>query len=493
MRRVMRRTLGWLALATVVLGVGFALRGRLELAAAARKTPQHIDDAVHLLGPFGVIVEQQCEGMRGDLGVDVRVVTLRAGREKVAPLAERLFRDRGVGGDSPTGGILIVLESERGRARIEVSYSLEGVLPDAVVSQVARDQLVPYVSHRAIGMAVMDVVHFLRDRLLDALASGDLELAGPLRSPDRVSRLLAGHSGGGGAQVALASLPSHTEFKLRVPDERRARYAPSEDPLESAAAFKRAQRDLAGDPTLELFTPGSREMRARYPVAPYEELERADAILHSTPLELQVRGDRAYLGSKRPARGFVPILMVREQGLWRIDLVETFKSFFFDADGAYRLVNRASPYAVFLPEAEVRTDETLAPIDLGSESLEAAIERLERSPLPRDRFRLAEILMRNCFISAEAIPLYAQAAQGAPQDEEVVLTYADRASYLYMPIIAVDAVAGLGPAHWTSVGWLYEGAGERALAREYYAKALDRNPRDDYARSALERLAHGGG
>jgi tetratricopeptide (TPR) repeat protein len=487
----MRRTLAWLALAAVLLAVG-VVAARGSRTPLAPKTPRHVDDTAQLLGPYGVIIEGQCEGVREDLGIDVRVVTLRAGGEKVAPLAERLFRERKVGSDSPTGGILIVLEGEGGQARVEVSYSLEGILPDVFVSRVARDQLVPYASHRAAGMAVMDVVHFLRNRLLDGVAGGDLELSGPLRDPDRLSRLLAGHSGGAGAQVALPDLPSHTEFKRRVPDERRAHYAPSEDPLESAVALQRVRRDLAGDPTLELFTAGSRVMRARYPVAPYEELLRAEAVTRSAPLELQVRGDRAYLSSKRPARDFVPILMVREQGLWRIDLVETFKSFFFDGNGAFVLVNLASPYAVFLPEARARRDETLAPLDLGGESLEAAIERLERSSLPGDRFRLAEILMRNCFVSAEAIPLYAEAAQAAPHDATIVLTYADRASYLYMPIIAVDAVAGLGPEYWDSVGWLYEGAGERALAREYYAKALDRNPRDDYARSALERLARDG-
>jgi tetratricopeptide (TPR) repeat protein len=287
----------------------------------------------------------------------------------------------------------------------------------------------------------------------------------------------------------VPELPSHTELKRRVPDERRALYAPSADPLESAAAFQRAQRDLAGDPTLELFTEGSRVMRARYPVAPYEELKRADATDRSAPFELQVRGDRAFVGSNQPARGFVPVLLVREGGLWRVDLVETFKSFFFDNEGAHRLVNLASPYADFAPAALARNDPSLAPLDLGGEAIEAAIERLERSPLPRDRFRLAEILMRNCFVSAEAILLYAEAAEAAPHDATIVLTYSDRASYLFMPEIAIDAVAGLGPEYWTRVAWLYESAEKPELALEYYEKALDHNPRDAYARSALERLA----
>ena len=483
----MRAALGGLAILLVLLGLGVVLRRNPDPESPRPKT--QVSDAAQLLGPFAGIVEKQCAATRVDLGVDVRVATLRGAGEDVAPLAERLFREMNVGGDAPTGGILILLDGGTGRARIEVSYSLEGTLPDLLVSQLARDQLVPYVSHRAAGMAVMDVVHFLRTRLLDAVASGELELTDALRSSDRAAQRLAGRSGGAGAQVALPELPSHTEFKRRVPDAKRDRYAPSADPLESAASLQRTRLDLAGDPTLELFTAGSRVMRARYPVAPYEELLRAEAVERSGPLELRVRGDRAFLGSKAPARDFVPILMVREQGLWRIDLVETFKNFFFDGQGTYRLVNRANPYAVFLPEVQARSDESLAPLDLGGEPLEAVIARLEASSLAVDRFRLAEILMRNCFVSAEAIPLYAEAARAAPRDATIAVTFSRRADYLYMPEVAIEAVARLGPAYGTRVAWLYERAGEPGLAREHYETALARNPRDEYARSALERLA----
>jgi len=484
----MRRNLAWLLCFAVVLGLGLALRNAVAPATPAPTAPRYVDDAAQLLFPFVGTVEDQCEAMREDLGIDLRVTTRRAAGEDVAPLAERLFRELGVGGDTATGGILILLDSEGGRARIEVSYSLEGTLPDAFLSRLARDQLVPYASHRAAGMAVMDVAHFLRKRLLDAVAAGEIELAKSLRN-ENLSRLLAGRSGGAGAQVLLPDLPSHTEYKRRVPDERRARYAPSADPLESAAAFGRVRRDLAGDPTLELFTAGSRVMRARYPVAPFEELLRADVVERSGPLELQVRGDRAFLGSKTPGRDFVPILMVREAGLWRIDLVETFKNFFSDQEGIFRLANRANPYAVFLPEVWARTDETLGPLDLGGEPLEAAIARLESSSLPADRFRLAELLMRNCFLFAEAIPFYADAARAAPLDATIVLTYSDRAEYLFMPEVAVEAVVGLGPSYWSRAAWLYERAGEPDVARAWYEKALAQNPRNSYARAALERLA----
>jgi tetratricopeptide (TPR) repeat protein len=483
----MRKRLGWLMGLALLLGLGLALRGDVVAREPAAAThARQVDDAAELLFPFADTIERQCRGTRSDLGVDVRVVTRRANGEDLAPLAERLFRELAVGREAPTGGVLILLDREG--ARIEVSYSLEGTLPDVLVSRLARDQLVPYASHRAAGMAVMDVVHYLRSLLLDAVANGGLELTPGLRTSE-LSRLLAGRSGGAGAQVAMPDLPSHTEYKHRVPDELRGRYAPSTDPVESAEALQRARQDLVGDPSLELFSEGSRVMRARYPIAPYEEWLRADATERSRPLTVQVNGDRAFVSSPDPARDFVPVLLVREQGLWRVDLVETFKGFFFDEDGTYRLVNRASPYAVFLPEVWARSDETLAPLELGGESLEAALARLEASTRPGDRFRLAELLMRNVFLFAEAIPLYAEAARTSPRDAEVVLTFSERADYLYMPGVAVEAVAALGPPYWSRAAWLYERAGDPERARDYYEKALSHNPRNSYARAALERLA----
>ena len=102
---------------------------------------------------------------------------------------------------------------------------------------------------------------------------------------------------------------------------------------------------LSGDPTLELFTEGSRLMRAYYPAAPFELARRLERIEASSPLNYIVQGDYAVATSERPAHGFVPVLLHRESGLWRIDLVETWKNLFFYGDGNYFLRNSDTPYA----------------------------------------------------------------------------------------------------------------------------------------------------
>jgi hypothetical protein len=72
--------------------------------------------------------------------------------------------------------LLVILDPKLGAARIEVGYSLEGVMTDLHMSRVARDQLAPYVSYGSAGMAVMDVLHYLRDYALLAAVRGDIQL-----------------------------------------------------------------------------------------------------------------------------------------------------------------------------------------------------------------------------------------------------------------------------------------------------------------------------
>ncbi len=188
------------------------------------------------------------------------------------------------------------------------------------MGRIARDQLAPYVSYGAAGMAVMDVLHYLRDHVYLSAALGRLSLPEDMRNAAYLEyeRYV---SGGAGAKDELPKVPMDADLKIAVPAAR-ARYAPSSDVKESVAAFLRATADFAGDPTLDLFTPGSRLMRAHYPLAPFEELRRFERIEASKPLQYIVEGDYAVATSEHPARGFVPILLHREQGVWRIDQVK---------------------------------------------------------------------------------------------------------------------------------------------------------------------------
>jgi hypothetical protein len=320
-------------------------------------------------------------------------------------------------------------------------------------------------------MAVMDVVHLMRDAALDAVARGELALPPALATAPGTRDALAGRSGGGGAQVRLDSVPPAETWKRPVPEARRALYAPSPDPRESAEAYRRVLRDEVGDPSLALFTPASRVMRARSPMAPFEERTRLAALERAGALRLAVQGDYAVLRGARPIRGLVPILLHREEGLWRVDLVETFKNCFFASDGTYVLWNGSAPYAFAFEGARPPRHDDLSPIPLGAESLEDALARLASDDTAEGRFQLAELTYRNVWLVPEALPLYEAAARRAPGDWRIVSTLADRASYVGMPDLAIPYVERLGTRGYRRLAALHEQAGRRDVAARYRERA----------------------
>jgi hypothetical protein len=448
---------------------------------------EHVDDRARLLGPLSQSVEGLAAAFWTDLAIDVQVVTLHDDTPDVSLLVERLFEERRDASRASTGAMLVLLEAGRQLARIEVSYELEGALPDVVVNRVAADQLAPYASYGAAGMAVMDVLHFLKDHALDQAARGQLPLADELKAGSAYRERLAQLSGGAGARVTLPDIPADDDLKRTVTDEDRARYAPSSDPLESIDALRRVMRDLVGDPSLELFTPGSRVMRRLFPVAPYEEARRLAVLEASMPLTLTVEGNRAVARSRQPARGFVPVLLLRSDRLWRIDMVETWKNLFFGGDGEYRLVNRNTPYWFGLEDLGPAPWHDVAALELGGEPLDEALARLEARSDARSRLWLAELLFRNCWATTAALSRYREALDLAPNDPEILRVYAERASYLWLTDLAIPLHKRRGPAGWGDVARSYGRAGRHDKAERYYRRALRLHPESPELRAGLIR------
>jgi len=372
-------------------------------------------------------------------------------------------------------------------ARIEVSYALEGAFPDAVVSRIARDQLAPYAAHGAVGMATMDVLHMLKDLAVQQSLAGPLALDAGYREQDAYVERARFLSGGAGARVVLPTLEelASRDFKARVPERARARYAPSPDPLESVEALLRVKRDLVGDPSLPLFTPGSRCMKRRYPFAPYEQAERAARLEASRPWQVVTRDDRAVVSGGRRVHGAVPVLLRRIDGTWRVDLVETWKNLFFDENGDYRLRNGNTPYAFGLgAHGDASHFEDLRPWDLAGVPLETVIERLERADGALYDFLLGEVLFRNCFLPDEALAHYGAAADAArsPLFGE---TLGDRARYMGFHDLAVRAYARLGRWGQAELAEALAARGDPARAAEIGRDVVNENPYDPTALRTL--------
>jgi tetratricopeptide (TPR) repeat protein len=308
-----------------------------------------------------------------------------------------------------------------------------------------------------------------------------LELPEDLRAEPEYLEYRRFVSSGAGAKAALSAVPLDADLKLAVPAGKRARYAPSAHVAESVDAFLRATEELAGDPTLELFTEGSRLLRAYYPLARFEELRRAERIASSQPLEVLESGDYAVATSRHPAAGFVPILLHREDDLWRIDLVETWKNLFFDSDGNYFLRNSNTPYAFGLKQFGAGRYYDVAALQLGERSLAEVLATLEGSQSALAELQRAELWLRNAFVFPEAYPAYEAARRAAPKDPLVLQTIGERALYLGFPEIAIPALERIGRGVELALADAYNESGDLAGAQRWVTRALDENPYDLYA------------
>lgn len=486
-----------LALAGALLFAAAAASGADELSLA--RHPGAVADASGVLSHFGPILVTQARSFDQDLGIDVQVATFSAPERPVEALAPEIFELRAIGARAPTGGLLVLLNPARREARIEVSYALEAALPDALVGRIAQDQVAPYAASEMAGMAVMDALHFLKDFLTQQAALGRLELAPVYRKRPAFAARMRFLSGGGGSTAPWPSAEelAKRDFKAKVPAEKRASYAPGAEPLASAESLLRVYGDLAGDPSLELFSEGSRCMRRGYPVAPYEELERARRLEASRPWRAIEQGDYAVVTSDRPAPGFVPVLLQRTGGLWRVDLVETWKNLRFGRDGNYLVDNSSHPYGFGLTAFGVGEPHDVEPWDLGGAPLDQVLAGLEAKPGALYEFLLADVQFRNCFLSVDALGHYEEAARAAPQAPLFQETLGQRAEFLAFADLAIAAYARLGDEAVYDLARAHASKGDAKQALHFARRALARNPYDTdalwLARAQLESLGQTAG
>jgi tetratricopeptide (TPR) repeat protein len=500
---VSRRTIFLLALLVTVGGGAWLIRRQAEKLAVATDAAEavariaipdgsaasqpgepelmhpRITDDANILAPFGPRLGREADAFMDDLGIDLQVVTSleRKGKTSIELQADELFESRQIGVDAPTGGLLLVLNPALSSARIEVGYTLEGGLTDLHMSRLARNQLAPYNSYGIAGMAVMDVLHYLRDQVYLAAALGNIELGENYRRNPQFAQYQKFTSGGAGARAALTSVPADADLKRLLPPAERANYAPGAEPEDSVAAFMDATVHLAGDPTLDLFTEGSRMMRAYYPLARFEELQRAESLRSSMPLKYLRKGDYVVATSERSAKGFVPVLLHREGGLWRVDLVETWKNLFFNREGDYYLRNANTPYAFGLAQFGTGSLYDIAPLPLDT-SIAKALANLEDKTDTVSTLRRAELWFRNAFVFPQAYAAYESARRLSPKDPIVLETLGDRVLYLGFPEVAAPALEAVGRGVEMKLVSAYFDMEQPENAVKWLQRALKENPYD---------------
>jgi uncharacterized protein len=113
--------------------------------------------------------------------------------------------------------LLLVIDTELDRVRLEVSTSLEGVYTDAFVAYVQNRQMVPFFQSGRVADGIIATTELIVVRAQEAEAGNDFSPAMPARSMGGGATAPAGIAGAAvGGQGGLDPAPAGTQSRERV-------------------------------------------------------------------------------------------------------------------------------------------------------------------------------------------------------------------------------------------------------------------------------------
>lgn len=275
---------------------------------AAPGSPEGVDDHQGVLSTQEIErIEQQLRLLERELGVSARIL-IDAGTSNEA-LAARARRHFETLWPPPAGAraLLLLVEPRRRQARVEVGSSLEALLPDAVLGELVREQLLPLLAGRDTELGIRLVLRVVRHTLRRARQAG----AWPLQ-------LAALPHGGSGAGATASLDEGFVVLPRRLGVDERARLSAAPTPAEAYARYRRWLETGSFDASVSLFGPATREMLAAWPIsAPYLR-SALDAEARGRVLVVE-RGDWAVVYARDDPLADPHFLHRAPEG-WQVDL-----------------------------------------------------------------------------------------------------------------------------------------------------------------------------
>ena len=115
-----------------------------QLLKSLRPSADVNDYANILTGEQTKLLEARCKELRAKSGAQLAVVTVKSlDGGQIDDFANKLFAQWGIGEKGKNNGLLLIVAMEDRKARVEVGYGLEPVLPDALAGRVLNQNLFP--------------------------------------------------------------------------------------------------------------------------------------------------------------------------------------------------------------------------------------------------------------------------------------------------------------------------------------------------------------
>jgi hypothetical protein len=227
--------------------------------------------------------------------------------------AAELFTQLKIGARRNGRGILYLYSAKENLLKIEVSYALEGDIPDIYCRQLeeaAKTYMLSEVPQDFISELIITT---------NLRGAGSRQDAGQSSRPKWISGDFL--SGGGGALVRGfgKTLADYEGAIRRLPDAELQQFRPDADANASAERYLASLAAGIGDPRLPLLTEGSRLFRAIVPRDEAQQERIAEYFRTAAPYKLLFAGDLA-LAVPGPGHSNLPVVLRRGgDGLWYVD------------------------------------------------------------------------------------------------------------------------------------------------------------------------------
>ena len=311
-------------------------------------------------------------------GIENALVLLPAlpGGKSIEETAAEQFSSFRIGARRNGRGVLYLYSAKENLMKIEVSYALEGEIPDVLCRQLeeaAKTYMLSEVPQDFISELIITT---------NLRGMGSQQDSAPTAKPDWINAEFL--SGGGGALVHgySKSLDEYERAIRHLPEAQLGAFDASPDAGTTVQRYLASLELGIGDPRLPLLSEGSRIFRA---VVPRDEAQqkRIFAFLQAAaPHHLLYAGPLALL-VPQPGRSNLPVVLRRgTDGLWYVDEPKAWTYFHRFEDGVNFHVKFADNS--FLPALR----------ELGLPDTDHAVygDHARTPPLPPYPFKLAQMV-----------------------------------------------------------------------------------------------------
>ncbi len=362
--------------------------------------------------------------------------------QSIEQVATDLFAKLRIGARRDGRGILYLYVAKENLMRIEVSYALEGEVPDVLcrrLEEAAKTYMLSEVPQDFISELIITT---------NLRGMGSTREASDLSPPKWLNAEFLSGGGGANAPGYRRTLDEYQRAIRRLPPAALSEFSPSPDAAESVRRYLASLAGGIGDPRLPLLTEGSQVFRVVVPRNAAQQQRIRQFFDASGGYQLIFAGDLG-LAVPGPDQSNLPIVLRRgSDDLWYIDEAKAWMYFHrFEDDVNFRVKYADNPFLAELRARRVPNTERSIygnhahtpsrpayPFSL-SDAVRNGEEKIRAAPaIAKHYAELGDLYFAEMNWITPAIELYEKAAALAPTE----LAYRWRLVDLYLNASRAD-------------------------------------------------------